>query len=104
MPRFESFWQAPDFSTKESRTRFRYPLTRVVAAPFGETGEEYAWVGDTSFVLGVRIRDGQIIERQKMLGWRSRNLLPLVHDDILYIPTCKLDDGPSLLEAYAIGR
>ena len=104
MPRFESFWQAPDFSTKESRTRFRYPPTRVVVAPFGETGEKYAWVGDTSFVLGVRIRDGQIIERQEMLGWRSRNLLPLVHDDILYIPTCKLDDGPSLLEAYAIGR
>ena len=103
-PRFEPFWQAPNFSTQESRVRFRYHPTRVVIAPFGETGEEYAWVGDTNFVLGVRIRDGHIVERQEMLDWRSRNLLPLIHDDILYIPTCKHDDGPSRLEAYAIGR
>ena len=39
-----------------------------------------------------------------MIGWRSRNLLPLIHDNILYIPTRKYDDGPSLLEAYAIGQ
>ena len=102
-PRFEPFWQAPDFSTQESRVRFRYHPTRVVTAPFGEAGEEYAWVGDMNFALGVRVRDGHIIERQKMLGWRSRNLLPLIHDDTLYIPTCKHDDGPSRLEAYAIG-
>ena len=103
-PRFEPFWQAPDFSTKEARVRFRYHPTRVVVAPFGETGEKYAWVGDMNAALGVRVRDGHIIERQRMIGWRSRNLLPLIHDDILYIPTCKYDDGPSRLEAYAIGR
>lgn len=103
-PRFEPFWRAPDFSTQESRVHFRYHPTRVVVAPFGETGEEYAWVGDMNFVLGVRIRDGHLVERQKMLGWRSRNLLPLIHDNILYVPSCKFDDGPSLLEAYAVGR
>ncbi len=102
-PRFEPFWQAPDFSTQEARDRFRYHPTRAVVAQFGEAGEKYAWVGDMNFALGVRVRDGHIIERQKMLGWRSRNLLPLIHDDILYIPTCKHDDGPSRLEAYAIG-
>ena len=101
-PRFELFWQAPDFSTQEARDRFRYHPTRVAVAPLGETGEDYAWVGDTNFVLGVRVRDGHIVERQKMLGWRSRNLLPLIHDNILYVPSCKFDDGPSLLEAYAI--
>ena len=52
----------------------------------------------------VRVRDGHIVERQKMLGWRSRNLLPLIHDNILYVPSCTFDDGPSRLEAYAIGR
>ena len=103
-PRFEPFWQAPDFSTQESRVRFRYHPTRVVVAPFGEAGEEYAWVGDMNFALGVRVRDGLIVERQRMIGWRSRNSLPLIHDNVLYIPTCKLDDGPSRLEAYAIGR
>lgn len=102
-PRFAPFWRAPDFSSRESRVRFRYPPTRVVVAPF-ETGEEYAWVGDTNVILGVRVRDGHIVERQQMLGWRSRNLLPLIHDNTLYVPSCKLDDGPSLLEAYAIGR
>ena len=103
-PRFEPFWQAPDFSTQEARDRFRYHPTRVAVAPFGEPGEDYAWVGDMNFVLGVRVRDGHIVERQKMLGWRSRNLLPLVYDNILYVPSCKFDDGPSRLEAYAIGR
>lgn len=103
MPRFEPFWEAPDFSTQESRVRFRYHPTRVVISPFGDAEEKYAWVGDMNFALGVRVRDGQIVERQEMLGWRSRNLLPLIHNDILYIPTCKFDDGPSRLEAYAIG-
>ncbi len=103
-PRFEPFWQAPDFSTQEARARFRYHPTRVVIAPFGEAGEEYAWVGDTNFALGIRVRDGHIVVRQGMLGWRARNSLPLIHDDVLYIPTCKHDDGPSLLEAYAIGQ
>ena len=51
-PRFEPFWQAPDFSTKEARVRFRYHPTRVVIAPFGETGEKYAWVGDMNAALG----------------------------------------------------
>ena len=101
-PRFEPFWQAPDFSTQEARNRFRYHPTRVAVAPFGETGEDYAWVGDMNFVLGVRVRDGHIVERRKMLGWRSRNLLPLIHENILYVPSCKFDDGPSRLEAYAI--
>lgn len=103
LPRFEPFWRAPDFSTQESRQRFRHHPTRVAIAPFGEAGEQYAWVGDRNFVLGVRVRDGQIIERQKMLGWRSRNLLPLIHDGVLYLPSCKFDDGPSRLEAYALG-
>ena len=102
-PRFEPFWQAPDFSTPEALDRFRHHPTRVAIAPFGEAGEKYAWGGDRNVALGVRLRDGHIVVRQRLLGWRSRNLLPLIHDNILYIPTCKHDDGPSRLEAYAIG-
>ncbi len=102
-PRFEPFWQAPDFSTQEARDRFRYHPTRAAVAPFGETGEEYAWIGDMNVILGVRVRDGHIVERQKMLAGRSRNLLPLIHDDVLYIPSCTGWEGPSRLEAYAIG-
>ena len=103
-PRFAPFWQAPDFSAQEARDRFRYHPTRVAVAPFGEAGEEYAWVGDLNVILGIRVRDGHIVERRKMLAGRSRNLLPLIHDDILYIPSCTGWEGPSRLEAYAIGR
>ena len=102
-PRFAPFWQAPDFSTQEARDRFRYHPTRAAVAPFGERGEEYAWIGDMNVILGVRVRDGHIVERQKMLAGRSRNLLPLIHDDVLYIPSCTGWEGPSRLEAYAVG-
>lgn len=44
-PRFEPFWQAPDFSTSEAVKRFRNYPTRAIIAPFGEEGEAYAWGG-----------------------------------------------------------
>ncbi len=106
-PRLEPFWQAPDFSTQESRQYFRSPRsTRVALAPFGAANEVYAWVASLNTILGVRVRDGQIITRQKLLSLVLPGILPLIHDGVLYIQTNRGGrgkEGRGGLEAYAIG-
>ncbi|MGE0683164.1 MAG: hypothetical protein AB7P69_19970 [Candidatus Binatia bacterium] len=103
-PRFERFWTAPNFSTEEAVQRFRSRSSRVALAPFGKNGELYGWVFEAYTILGVRIRDGAIVERALMAGWGRRFILPLIYDDVLYVPSCLGEWGLSRLEAYAIVR
>ena len=105
-PRLEPFWQAPDFSTRESQQRFRFRSTRVALAPFGAAGEIHAWVADHGTILGVRVHDGQIVARQELLSPISPDILPLIYDGILYVITNqggRGTKGRGSLEAYAIG-
>lgn len=53
-------------------------------------------------IFGVTVKDGTIVARVQMAGRGQRFLRPLIHDDVLYIPSCQDDEGPSELEAYAI--
>ena len=93
-PHFERYWEAPDFSTEESRERFIYHPTRVVLSRNG--GQEYAWVAEGKTLLGIRVRDGEIVERQDLLEEVAHDVLPIIRDSVLYVPTRKH------LEAYEI--
>lgn len=105
-PRFERLWEAPDFTSEEAVERFRYYPSRAVlwTDPSGET---FALVVDIAAELGeatilaVRVRDGAIVERHKMAGQGQPHLLPVIHDDVLYVPS-DVSEGGSRLEAYAI--
>jgi hypothetical protein len=103
-PRFAPFWQAPSFSSREALVHFRSQPTRVAISDF--EGEPHAWVVDAypyregSTIFGVRVRDGVIVVRTRMTGRVRRNILPLVHDSVLYVPAYD-GEGGSWLEAYA---
>ncbi len=111
-PRLEVFWTAPDFSSPEAVKRFRYYPSRVVLAASPERNELYAWVVDVArdlegrgVLLGVRVRDGTIVSRREMAGRGHRNVRPLVHHGVIYIPSSWLDrDGKRKhgLEAFSI--
>lgn len=103
-PHFERLWTAPDFATDEAVKRFRGRPSRVALAPFGKSGEIYGWVVEANTILGVRIGDGAIVERAPMVAWGRRQILPLIYDDVLYVPSCLGEWGLSRLEAYTIVR
>jgi hypothetical protein len=104
-PRFDPFWRAPSFSSREAVEHFRTQSTRVAIALAGD--EPHAWVVDAypyrkgSTIYGVRVRDGAVVARTRMTGRVRRNVLPLIYRDVLYVPSYD-GEGGSWLEAYAI--
>ena len=97
-PRFEPFWRAPDSSTAEAVKRFRYYPSRVVISSFQQ--EAYAWVVDVGesptargTILGVRVRDGMIVRRVELAGRGTRHVRPLMHDNVLYVPSTWMSNG-----------
>lgn len=93
-PYFEPFWEAPDFSTDESKGRFIYHPSRVVLSSYG--GQEYAWVAEGKTLLGIRVRDGKIVAREELWEEVAHDVLPVVKSGVLYIPSRKY------LEAFRI--
>ena len=104
-PRFQRFWQAPNPASAEALQRFRWHPSRVVISPFGHLGELYAWVTDINkrgTLLGVRIKDGEIINRTELLGTGRPHSKPLIYDGVIYAPANSQDRKKSWLEAYQI--
>ncbi|MCI0668759.1 MAG: PQQ-like beta-propeller repeat protein [Methylococcaceae bacterium] len=102
-PYLRRVWQAPDPGSKEALRRFRWNPGRPVLAPFGASGEIYAWVVDTGergTLLGVRLRDGAIINRTSLLGTGRPHTKPLIYDGVIYVPSNHRDRTRSWLEAY----
>ena len=93
-PYFERYWEAPDFSTEESKVRFMYHPSRVTISSYA--GQKYAWVAEGRTLLGIRVRDGEIVERQELLEDVAHDVLPIIRNSVLYVPTRKY------LEAYEI--
>lgn len=106
-PRFERLWEAPDFASEEAVERFRYYPSRAALWTDRASGETYAFVVDIAAtagdatLLGVRVRDGEIVERRPLAGQGQPHLLPAVAGDVIYLPS-DVADGGSQLEAYLI--
>lgn len=105
-PQLRELWRVPDPATPEAKAWFRAPPTRPVIHEF--EGEPVAWVADNAAegrVLGIRVRDGRILANVRTAGWPMRNAKPVLHRNILYLPTAfpKRDDQ-TWIEAYRITR
>lgn len=109
-PKLEPFWQAPAFDTEEARLRFRFYSSRVALSRPGP--EQIAYVVDVvdsggknpwrnplaalrayfdgtrrGTLLAIRVRDGEIVARTKLLGSGRRHVMPLLVRDKLFIPS-----------------
>ena len=58
---------------------------------------EYAWVAEGKTLLGIRVRDGEIVERQDLLAEVAHDVLPIIKNNVLYEA-----ERASIFEAYEI--
>jgi hypothetical protein len=105
-------WQAPAFSDAESTRAFRRAPSGVTVVDVA--GQLYAAVVDVGPAGGagtlywIRVHDGQIVQRVALAGPGQRYAPPLYAGGTLYLPSClhtgspSFNEGPSVLEAYAL--
>ena len=97
---------ATDPSTEEARKNFRDYSTRPVVTALGADKKPYAWVADLHWdpdagtIYGIRVANGDIVERSKYLGRIQKFTRPLVYDGRIYFSAC-FNDG-RMLEAFKI--
>lgn len=105
-PRLEKLWRVPDPATVEARRWFRAPPTRPVIADF--EGEPVVWVADNGRdgrLLGIRLLDGKILANVRTAGWPMRNAKPVLHQNVIYVPTAVPNhENLTWIEAYEIRR
>jgi hypothetical protein len=109
-------WRAPELYSEEARRRFRSHPSRMAISGVGD--ERIAWVVDvvgfksrhdvaaerrkSGDLLGIRVRDGEIVERIELWGRGERYLIPTVRDGMIYVGSCESDRGPSFIEGYRL--
>lgn len=98
-------WQAPNFSTAESVSRFREHPSRPTVASFD--GLEVVWVaeakrGGPGRLVGVRTWDGELLVDVPMAGPGNRFTQPLVVEDTVFVPSCGTDRDSGFVEAYRV--
>ncbi|HEX6273603.1 MAG TPA: hypothetical protein VFZ53_11190 [Polyangiaceae bacterium] len=116
--RLRPVWRAPRLGSEEARRRFRSHPSRIAIS--GEGAERIAWVVDVfgfrngkdvaaerrksgkGDLLGIRVRDGEIVERIQLRGRGERYLIPTVRDGMIYVGSCGSDAGPSFVEGYRL--
>lgn len=108
-PRLERAWEYPAFSSSDAVRRFRRHPSRPVIAPLGASGELVAWTvevgsgpGVAGRLIALRLRDGHVLVDVPLRGRGMRFTQPLFHRDVIYVPSCETDNGPSHLEAYRV--
>lgn len=101
-PTLERAWEYPDFSTPEAIERFRNHSSLVALSTDGD----HAWIVDVDpgggRLTGVRIADGEPVFQHDLTGRGRRYALPLVHEDRVYVTSCRANDGPGFLEGYRL--
>jgi hypothetical protein len=106
VPSLQPQWQAPSFDSSEAVQRFRRHVSRMTLHPVGD--EEYAWVVDVGpqrgrgTLLGVRVRDGEIVVRRSLDCPGQRFIEPLVRGDTLYLTSCETPNVEGQVEAFRL--
>ncbi|HEY4394979.1 MAG TPA: hypothetical protein VGP64_13000 [Polyangia bacterium] len=110
-PRLAPRWQAPASGDPAALSGFRLPPGGVTVVEVN--GEPYAALADTGSPSGslywLRVRDGAIVDKLALAGGGQRFAAPLAAGGVLYVPSCQhtgtpsFEEGPSALEAFAIG-
>jgi hypothetical protein len=105
-PRLRPQWEAPSFDTSEAIQRFRRHASRMALGAYG--GEEYAWVVDVGpqrargTLLGVRVRDGEIVVRRSLDGPGERYMEPILEGERLYVTSCETPTVEGQVEAFRV--
>ena len=107
-PQLEVVWQAPNFSSSESITRFRQHPSRPAIQTLSN-GIQIAWVaealrGGPGNLMGVRIWDGKIVDDRALAGPGNRFTKPLVMDDLVFVPSCGTDRDSAFIEGYRVNE
>ncbi|MGY4606953.1 hypothetical protein ACVW16_005365 [Bradyrhizobium sp. USDA 4474] len=103
-PRLEEAWRVPSPSSSQARTWFRAPPTRPIISSIAE--EQVVWIVDNDaagHILAIRARDGRILADARSAGWPMRNSLPVIFNNVLYLPSGVLGrEDISWIEAFRI--
>jgi len=116
--RLRPVWRTPKLESEDARRRFRSHPSRIAIS--GEGDERIAWVvdvfgfksrddvaaelrkGGKGDLLGIRVRDGRLVELIRLMGRGERYLIPTVRDGTIYVGSCESDTGPSFVEGYRL--
>ncbi|MEQ1559855.1 MAG: hypothetical protein ABL933_13060 [Methyloglobulus sp.] len=105
VPRLQPFWRFPDPKTKKAVQTFRSHPSFPVITTLGKNADAVVWVldiGATGTLYGVRIKDGQVMAEQSLLGAGRPLSTPLIVEDTIYLASILPSTGKALLEAYRI--
>ena len=108
-PQLERRWEFPSFDTPEALTRFRWHPSRMTITDEPGVGP-VGWVVEPAHdglpgrLWGIKLDDGTEFAAADLDSKGIRFVLPLVHEDVIYVPSCDDNLGPSQLEAYRIAR
>jgi hypothetical protein len=109
-PRLSRRWEFPDFHSAAARERFRWHPSRVALMEVAGEGQiglivESGKAMDHGVLRGFRVADGKELFSAELALRGIRFAQPLVHDDVVYVPSCESPDhGPSTIEAFRISR
>jgi hypothetical protein len=92
VPGLEPFWRVPDFESREAVKRFRHYPSRIALSEAGAAVGATAWVvegsrHDEGTIHGIRVRDGEVLERISMQGHGMKFVLPVIHEGRLFAPS-----------------
>lgn len=105
VPDLELAWQAPSFDSQEAHDWWRTHPSRATIT--WHDGEPFAWVVNVALsgsgtLLGIRVRDGEIVAQTALADEGRRFIEPLVHDDVLYTTSCNSNAGPGVVERFQL--
>jgi hypothetical protein len=108
VPALRRRWEFPDFASPEARERFRWHPSRVALMELSGEGQiglivESGKNRPHGVLRGFRVADGRELLSAELKLRGIRFAQPLVHDDVIYVPSCTTPDfGPSTIEAFRI--
>ncbi len=104
-PKFKKFWQFPHPGSSKSIQAFRSHPSLPVVTKLEPNGDAVVWVvdvGNPGKLYGIRIKDGEVLVEQSLLGTGRQLSAPVIHGNTLYLPSGNASNGKTFVEAYRI--
>lgn len=104
-PKFKKFWQFPRPGSTKSIKAFRSHPSLPVVTKLGSDSDAVVWVvdvGNPGKLYGIRIKDGEVLVEQPLLGTGRQLSAPVIDENTLYLPSGNASNGKTFVEAYRI--